>query len=187
MINNKDEESLMFSNVPEREDSIKDVPFLVIFGIFLYGFIYLSSYGFINGDPEIYMDGYDSWGNVCGKKLNPIIPGVPLSGRDQTNRTFVFHMGLSSLKTALAPFKYLRSNNKPAVICVEKCPESLTNCRDFLKNNGYLLSESFIEQHVCVMEFGLILKHFEFFNRCIPKQLVRVSFMLKFFIGFKQL
>ena len=164
------------SSSPNDKRFVRDYPYLVLFGAGLYGLITLSTYGFTYGDPQIYMKGYDSWGNVCGKEKNRILPGVSLSGKNQSNNTFVFHMGLSNLNTALDPFKYIRSSNKPAVICVKECPKNITDCRDLLKDSGYLLPESFIKQHVCIMPFGLILSHFDFLKRCIPKQLLQVSF-----------
>lgn len=73
-------------------------------------FVAISVYAFIDGEPQRYLRGYDSYGNICGIK-NVYKNGFPLSGKDLTNRRFVFFMNPNNL------------THSPQ-ICVEKCPTS---------------------------------------------------------------
>ena len=162
------------STTPEKERTPKDVLFLLLFLIMMGGMGYLSYYSTGAGDPYRYVNGSDSWGNVCGRN-NSIIPGVPQSGKDHRERIYEFHMALSDIRNALNPLSYLKSSNKSAVICVKECPTEMIDCKDLLSKNGYNLSESVISNHVCTMPYDLILPHTDLINRCIPSQLIQVS------------
>ena len=135
--------------------------------------IYVAYYSIGEGDPYRYLNGSDSWGNVCGRNNSPIV-GVPLSGKDHTHRTFEFHMGFCNILTALNPLGYLMSKNKPAKICVEECPKTLIDCRDLVNASDYAIPQSYLDEHVCTMSYDLILPHTSLFNRCIPAQLLQV-------------
>jgi len=158
---------------PQKDRSPKDILFLILFVIMLGVMAYLCYYSTGAGDPYRYVNGTDSWGNVCGRNNSPI-RGVPLSGRDNSHRSFAFHMGLSDIRTAMNPLGYLKSNQKPAVICVRECPKELIDCKDLLRQNNYNIAQPFLDQHACTMAYDLILPHTSLLNRCVPKQIVQV-------------
>ena len=165
---------------PEKELWPRDILFLIIFVLMLVGMGFLSKHSTGLGDPYRYINGSDSWGNVCGRKFNPNISGANLSGMDHSERRYEFHMGLSNIKTALNPISYLMSSKKPARICVSECPTTMMDCTKLLEQNGYHnLSDSAITRHICTMHFGLILPHTTLLNRCIPSQLIQVRKIFK--------
>lgn len=162
---------------PEKERKPKDLLFLFLFILAMAGMGFLGYYSFNKGDPYRYLYGSDSWGNVCGRKENPVINGVSQSGMDHSERKFEFHLGLTDIKTALNPISYLQSSEKPAVLCVKSCPVELVDCEDFLAVNGYSLnnlSKEYVEKHICTMMYGTILAHKNILNRCIPSRLIQV-------------
>ena len=163
------------SKSPQKDRSPKDIFFLILFVLMLGAMAYLCYYSTGVGDPYRYVNGSDSWGNVCGRNNSPI-GGVRLSGKDHSQRGFAFHMGLSNIKTAMNPLSYLRSNQKPAVICVRECPNDLIDCTELLTQNDYdNIPQTLLDEHICTMPFDLILPHISLLNRCIPKQVVQVS------------
>ena len=166
-------------DVPQREKRIKDIPILILFVFALGSLFYLASFAVKHGNPFRYYEGYDSWGNICGAKNDPI-PNVKFSGRDQTSRNFAFHMGLSDFNNWKNPFTYLRSKEKPAVICVSECPTNITTCRELLQKNGYnKFTDAFIDANICVAPTGVILEHKKLLNRCVPQKVVQVSYTNK--------
>ena len=159
------------------EKSLRDSKYIAFLAFTLFIVVVISLYGFYNGDPERHFYETDSWGNVCGRKNNQLISGVPLSGLDHSNRTFVFQMGTNNIRAGLKPTIYLYSDPyySSAIICVHKCPKSeITDCRELLKDNGYNLRDKFISEHVCIMLLDMIFPHTIEFNRCIPTKLLQV-------------
>ena len=47
---------------------------------------YTGYLGYLTGDPYRLINGYDSFGNVCGRDNRKNITGAPLSGWDMSNR-----------------------------------------------------------------------------------------------------
>ncbi|XP_071476563.1 choline transporter-like protein 1, partial [Diadema antillarum] len=74
---------------PLRQRSCRDVPCLIIFLVFLGGMGYVTYLALRDGNPARLIYGDDSFGNVCGRKNSPI-SNVSLSGRDMTDRPYVF-------------------------------------------------------------------------------------------------
>ena len=167
------------SEAPLRKRCITDPFFLFLFTLVIFGMIGLSSYSGKEGDPYRYYKGYDSWGNVCGRKDNAPIPGAEQSGKDLSNQTVVLPTGLSHPKILLNPIKLLDMFQKSAFICIRECPSSTIDCKKLLQQNNYSLPEEIIDKYVCVMPLGLVVPHQPFLHRCIPTLLVQVSSVTK--------
>jgi solute carrier family 44 protein 1 (choline transporter-like protein) len=76
-------------------------------------------WSFYEGNPNRLIQGYDSFGNICGQR-NKRIPGVSWSGIDMTDCPYVFHMN---------PF----NTSYSLKVCVQKCADkNLTNDGDIL-------------------------------------------------------
>ncbi|XP_073449174.1 choline transporter-like protein 3 isoform X1 [Aquarana catesbeiana] len=152
-----------------------DIPWLVFFFLFWSGLMFISGYSLTAGAAERLVFGYDSYGNVCGRRNSPI-PNAPFSGKDMTNRKHVFFLNSCNLK-----FKNLKINS--TALCVRSCPqEKLTTLQDlqhFAKNNGshlcvYKLNYTEYTNHPMASEWCPVLpvspsKSFPLFNRCVPQ------------------
>ena len=173
---NKYDQKESFPIGPEKEYKVKDIPMLFIFTVIFGGAFAIAVYSLKNGDPTKYFDGYDSWGNVCGRKKNTMIPNVNFSGKDLSANKYAFHMGLIEFKNALDPLKYFYKKRKPAVICVKECPKIITNCKKLLEDSGYKnIPQMYIDDNICVSTPGVILAHKPIFSRCVPTRIIRVS------------
>ncbi|GCB63397.1 hypothetical protein scyTo_0014616 [Scyliorhinus torazame] len=62
-----------------------DVLWLVIFCLFWGGMMFIAGYAVTVGSAERLIFGYDSFGNICGKKNSPV-KGASLSGQDMSSR-----------------------------------------------------------------------------------------------------
>ena len=123
-------------NVPRRERKIKDIPFLVLFAVVLSGLCYLGYDTIKRGNPFRSHIAYDSWGNICGAKNDPI-PQADFSGMDQTSRKFAFYFGLIHPEKVIA-------------ICVSECPTDTTTCRELVQKNGYKnFTDFYINAVIC--------------------------------------
>ncbi|XP_071983622.1 choline transporter-like protein 3 [Engystomops pustulosus] len=152
-----------------------DIPWLVVFFLFFCGLVFISGYALMAGAAERLIFGYDSYGNVCGRRNSPI-SNAPFSGKDMTNRKHVFFMNSCNMQ-----IRDLRINS--TALCVSSCPqEELTSLRDlqlFAKNNGshlcaYKLNYTEYTSHPRVSEWCPTLpvppsKSFPLFNRCVPQ------------------
>uniref|UniRef100_A0A8C8VLG1 Choline transporter-like protein n=1 Tax=Pelusios castaneus TaxID=367368 RepID=A0A8C8VLG1_9SAUR len=108
-----------------------DVLWLVLFFLFWAGLMFITGYAITAGAAERLVFGYDSFGNICGKK-NIHVEGAPLSGQDMTNKKHVFFLNSCSLE-----MKNLTINS--VALCVSSCPQeqlnSLEDVQLFAKNN----------------------------------------------------
>ncbi|XP_018429336.1 PREDICTED: choline transporter-like protein 3, partial [Nanorana parkeri] len=152
-----------------------DIPWLVLFFLFWSGLMFISGYALMAGAAERLVFGYDSYGNVCGRRNTPI-PNAPFSGKDMTNRKHVFFLNSCNLQ-----FKNFKINSTS--LCVRSCPqEQLTTLQDlqhFAKNNGshlcvYKMNYTEYTNHPMVSEWCPVLpvspsKSFPLFNRCVPQ------------------
>ncbi|KAG7314279.1 hypothetical protein KOW79_022775 [Hemibagrus wyckioides] len=68
---------------PLEERRCTDVPWLILFALFNIGMLFICGFSISTGAASRLISGYDSYGNICGQK-NTKIPGIELSGRDQT-------------------------------------------------------------------------------------------------------
>ncbi|XP_069823827.1 choline transporter-like protein 3 isoform X2 [Dendropsophus ebraccatus] len=152
-----------------------DAVWLLIFFLFCCGLVFISGYALTAGAAERLVFGYDSYGNVCGKRNSPI-PNAPLSGQDMTARRHVFFLNSCNLQ-----FRDLRITS--IALCVTSCPQeplaSLQDLQHFAKNNGshlcvYTLNYTEYIQHPRVSEWCPALpvpasKSFPLFHRCVPQ------------------
>ncbi|XP_044528013.1 choline transporter-like protein 3 isoform X1 [Gracilinanus agilis] len=137
--------------------------------------MFIMGYSVIAGAAGRLVFGYDSYGNVCGKKNSPV-EGAPLSGQDMTKKKHVFFMNSCYLE-----LKDLKINS--IALCVSSCPEqqldTLEDVQLFAKNNGsflcvYNLNFANYTQNVSAASLCPRLpvppsKSFPLFNRCIPQ------------------
>ena len=126
--------------------SCRDIPCCLIFLLFWAGMATIAIIALQRGDPLRLYHGFDSYGNVCGRKENPDIPNVNLSGMDMSDRPHLLYFDLTKTKLGklfvnpllhkVSPkvqedFKtsltkdYLKVNEDRSalMICVKRCPD----------------------------------------------------------------
>ncbi|ELV11957.1 Choline transporter-like protein 3 [Tupaia chinensis] len=81
--------------------------------------MFIMGYSVIAGATGRLLFGYDSFGNVCGKRNSPV-EGAPLSGQDMTLKKHVFFMNSCNPEV-----KGLRLGT--IALCVSSCPEEQLN------------------------------------------------------------
>ncbi|XP_030876596.1 choline transporter-like protein 3 isoform X3 [Leptonychotes weddellii] len=137
--------------------------------------MFITGYSVAAGATGRLLFGYDSFGNVCGKKNSPV-EGAPLSGQDMTRKKHVFFMNSCNLEV-----KDVRLNS--TILCVSRCPEeqlsTLEEVQLFADNNGsflcvYSLNSINYTQNPNAYSLCPRLpvppsKSFPLFNRCIPQ------------------
>ncbi|XP_064927174.1 choline transporter-like protein 3 isoform X8 [Columba livia] len=152
-----------------------DTLWLLLFFLFWAGLMFITGYAVMAGAAERLVLGYDSFGNICGRKNTPV-KGAPLSGQDMTNKKYVFFLNSCSLET---PNLKISSVS----LCVSSCPQeqlnSLEDLQNFARNNGsclciYNLNISSYTLNPKAAELCPALpvppsKSFPLFNRCVPQ------------------
>lgn len=152
-----------------------DPLWLMIFFLFWSGLMFITGYAITAGAAERLVFGYDSYGNICGRKNTPV-SGAPLSGQDMTNKKFVFFLNSCGLE-----IKNLKIDS--VALCVSGCPqEQLNSFEDiqlFAENNGSCLCVYSSNVSNCIPssrapELCPALpvppsQTFPLFNRCIPQ------------------
>ncbi|KAM4720633.1 choline transporter-like protein 3 [Rhinophrynus dorsalis] len=152
-----------------------DIPWLVLFFLFWSGLMFICGYALMAGAAERLVFGYDSYGNVCGRRNSPVL-NAPFSGQDMTNRKHVFFLDSCNLE-----IKNLKINS--VALCVSSCPQeslnSLQEVQFFAKSNGsylcvYKLNYTEYTKHPKALEWCPVLpvpssKSFPLFNRCVPQ------------------
>ncbi|KAL4829208.1 hypothetical protein H8958_022273 [Nasalis larvatus] len=137
--------------------------------------VFIMGYSVVAGAAGRLLFGYDSFGNMCGKKNSPV-EGAPLSGQDMTLKKHVFFMNSCNLKV-----KGMRLDR--TALCVSSCPEeqldSLEEVQLFANTSGSFLCvyslNSFNYTHspkadsLCPRLPVPPSKSFPLFNRCIPQ------------------
>ena len=163
--------------LPIPQKSLRDCKYLVLLTFLFILMVCLALYGLFNGDISKFVNRYDSWGNVCGRKNNVPIPGVEFSGMDHSNRTYVMFTGDNNIRPVLKPNFFLLADHYPAaMLCLTKCPTSkVTDCHELLIKNGYNLPDELIKKEVCVMLLNIIFPQTVELNRCIPSKLLQVN------------
>ena len=81
-----------------KRRTCRDVPCCLVFILFWAGMITIATIAVQRGDPLRMYRGYDSYGNVCGRKENPKIKNVTLSGIDMTDRPYLLYFDLTKTK-----------------------------------------------------------------------------------------
>lgn len=113
---------------------------LVLFIICWIVLMVASIWSFTSGHPNRILQGYDSFGNICGQK-NKQIKGVNWSGIDMTDKPYVFHM--------------LPSNTSYTMkVCVKQCAE-----KDF--NSDADISMFYSRTHSALFRYDYSLSNAE--------------------------
>ncbi|KAJ8247642.1 hypothetical protein GJAV_G00248610 [Gymnothorax javanicus] len=117
---------------PLEDRCCTDIPWLIIFTAFCIGMGCICGFAIATGAASRLISGYDSYGNTCGQKNSPI-PGIELSGRDQTSNRYVFFLDPCNIDV-------LNRKMKSMALCVSKCPseelKTYDDLRKFAKANG---------------------------------------------------
>ncbi|KAM9434056.1 choline transporter-like protein 1 [Clarias gariepinus] len=117
---------------PLEDRRCTDVPWLVLFALFNIGMLFICGFAISTGAASRLVSGYDSYGNICGQR-NAEIPGIELSGRDQTANKFVFFLDPCNIDI-------VKRKIRSVALCVSKCPEtqlqSYEDLRKFAETNG---------------------------------------------------
>lgn len=101
------------SSPPEEGDKSRrctDKFWLILFALCWLVLAAAGVWSFYQGNPSRLIQGYDSFGNICGQK-NKRIPGVSWSGMDMRHCPYVFHMNPMNTSYSLK-------------VCVQKCAET---------------------------------------------------------------
>ncbi|XP_006831107.1 PREDICTED: choline transporter-like protein 3 [Chrysochloris asiatica] len=160
---------------PQIYRKCTDKTWLILFFLVWTGLMFIIGYSVVAGAAGRLLFGYDSFGNVCGKKNFPV-KGAPLSGQDMTLKKYVFFMNSCNLE-----MKDVRLHS--IALCVSSCPEeqlnTLEEVRLFAINNGsflcvYNLNSFNSTQNPNVYALCPKLpvppsKSLSLFNRCIPQ------------------
>uniref|UniRef100_A0A674H9K2 Choline transporter-like protein n=1 Tax=Taeniopygia guttata TaxID=59729 RepID=A0A674H9K2_TAEGU len=137
--------------------------------------MFISGYAVVAGAAERLVLGYDSFGNICGRKNTPV-EGANLSGLDMTNKKYVFFLNSCSLEIQSIKVSSLS-------LCVSSCPQyqlnSLEDLQSFARNNDsflcvYNLNVSSYTLNPKAAQLCPTLpvppsKSFPLFNRCVPQ------------------
>ncbi|KFQ20929.1 Choline transporter-like 3, partial [Mesitornis unicolor] len=137
--------------------------------------MFVTGYAVMAGAAERLVLGYDSFGNICGRKNSPV-KGAPLSGQDMTNKKYVFFLNSCSLEVQSLKISSVS-------LCVSSCPQeqlnSLEDLQSFARNNGsclcvYNLNISSYTLNPKAAGLCPTLpvppsKSFPLFNRCVPQ------------------
>ncbi|KAL2772210.1 choline transporter-like protein 3 isoform 6 [Daubentonia madagascariensis] len=105
--------------------------------------VFIMGYSVVAGAAGRLLFGYDSFGNVCGKKNSPV-EGAPLSGQDMTLKKHVFFMNSCNLEV------------KGSFLCVYSL-------------NSFNYTQSPNAELLCPRLPVPPSKSFPLFNRCIPQ------------------
>ncbi|NWW44471.1 CTL3 protein, partial [Pedionomus torquatus] len=152
-----------------------DTLWLLLFFLFWAGLMFITGYAVMAGAAERLVLGYDSFGNICGRKNTPV-KGAPLSGQDMTDKKYVFFLNSCSLEMQSLKISSVS-------LCVSSCPQeqlnSLEDLQSFARNNGsclcvYNLNVSSYTLNPKAAELCPTLpvppsKSFPLFNRCVPQ------------------
>lgn len=129
-----------------KRRSCRDIPCCLIFLLFWAGMVTIAIIALQRGDPLRLYHGFDSYGNVCGRKENPNIPNVTLSGKDMSDRPYLLYFDLTKTKLGklivnplfdkVSPkvredFKssltkddlQINEDRSALMICVKRCPD----------------------------------------------------------------
>lgn len=76
--------------------------------------IVIAIFSFVYGNPTRLINGYDSFGNTCGVKSNERYRNFPQSGKDTSDKPYLFFLDLKEIRQTLK-------------ICVKECPKRTIN------------------------------------------------------------
>ncbi|XP_073090422.1 choline transporter-like protein 3 isoform X9 [Manis javanica] len=132
---------------PQIYRKCTDPTWLFVYFLFWTGWVFIMGYSVAAGAAGRLLFGYDSFGNVCGKKNSPV-EGAPLSGQDMTLKKHVFFMNSCN-----PDVKDVRLSS--TVLCISSCPEeqldTLEEVQLFANNNALSLAMMFTFQFITVL------------------------------------
>ncbi|XP_031170453.2 choline transporter-like protein 1 isoform X3 [Sander lucioperca] len=108
---------------PLEDRSCTDLPWFLLFTVFCVGMGSICGFSIVTGGAARLVFGYDSYGNTCGQRNEPI-EGIRLSGLDHTDRKFVFFLDPCNIDIVQRKIRSL-------ALCVSLCPsEELATYQD---------------------------------------------------------
>ncbi|XP_036762393.2 choline transporter-like protein 3 isoform X8 [Manis pentadactyla] len=132
---------------PQIYRKCTDPTWLFVYFLFWTGWVFIMGYSVAAGATGRLLFGYDSFGNMCGKKNSPV-EGAPLSGQDMTLKKHVFFMNSCNLDV-----KDVKLSS--TVLCISSCPEeqldTLEEVQLFANNNALSLAMIFTFQFITVL------------------------------------
>ncbi|XP_066103200.1 choline transporter-like protein 3 isoform X1 [Saccopteryx bilineata] len=160
---------------PQIYRKCTDTPWLLLFFLFWTGLMFITGYSVVAGATGRLLFGYDSFGNVCGKKNSPV-EGAPLSGQDMTLRKHVFFMNSCHLEVR-------DGRLSSTALCVSRCPgeqlDTLEEVQLFANSSGSFLcvyslssvnyTKSPDADSLCPRLPVPPSKAFPLLNRCVPQ------------------
>lgn len=131
------------SPMREEERRPTDVVWLIFFFLFLALLIFIAAFALVYGDPLRLVNGYDSFGNVCGSSNADMADHndsrMSLSGYDTTDRRYVFFFDVQDLSGSTK-------------VCVKECPDqtlhTFQDIQDF-----YLRTGSQLCRHIGILNY----------------------------------
>ncbi|XP_033935478.1 choline transporter-like protein 1 isoform X2 [Pseudochaenichthys georgianus] len=117
---------------PLEDRSCTDLPWFLLFTVFCVGMGSICGFTIATGGAARLVFGYDSYGNTCGQRNEPI-EGVRLSGLDHSDRKFVFFLDPCNIDIVQRKIRSL-------ALCVSLCPpekmETYQDLKRFAMLNG---------------------------------------------------
>lgn len=139
VISEEDPDDKDFPLPTAESRSITDIPMFVIFFIVLLGMMATMNRAIAYGRPEVYFQGVDSWGNVCGYKNEPI-KGVEVSGADMTkfSKVLIFDFIMRSSQLTADNSEQMSAIKSTTTMCVSNCPliTQTFNCWEFFEKKS---------------------------------------------------
>ncbi|KAL6466607.1 hypothetical protein MHYP_G00244110 [Metynnis hypsauchen] len=114
---------------PLEDRRCTDIPWLILFALFNVGMLFICGFAISTGAASRLISGYDSYGNICGQK-NTKIPGIELSGQDQTLNKFVFFLDPCNIDI-------VKRKINSVALCVFRCPETELQTYDDLRKFAF--------------------------------------------------
>uniref|UniRef100_A0A8D0ACG0 Choline transporter-like protein n=1 Tax=Sander lucioperca TaxID=283035 RepID=A0A8D0ACG0_SANLU len=150
---------------PLEDRSCTDLPWFLLFTVFCVGMGSICGFSIVTGGAARLVFGYDSYGNTCGQRNEPI-EGIRLSGLDHTDRKFVFFLDPCNIDIVQRKIRSL-------ALCVSLCPsEELATYQDlkrFAMLNGESASRDIITSFSKCPKLPVPpSKPLPVFNRCTP-------------------
>lgn len=157
---------------PQEEKSVTDIPWLILFIFFCIGMMIVAGISVVMGGSSRLINGYDSYGNICGKN-NSKIPNVTLSGQDFTRRKYVFFLDPCNIN----PLK-LKINS--IALCVSSCPQEELKSYEDIKNFAAINGSETCRYDIAPKDYPIkkdgcpklpVKPSKQRFNRCVPKDI----------------
>ncbi|XP_030851510.1 choline transporter-like protein 1 isoform X3 [Strongylocentrotus purpuratus] len=145
----------------------------IIFILFWIGMFLIAGYAVVFGNVLRVVFGYDSYGNICGQKNDPL-ENVTLSGMDMTGRPYVFFMDVRYPTDSLE-------------VCVSQCPDKMLNSSADYKSFAEETDSKICNYPVEVADYGtaatgvngpcpeIVYASEPIINRCVPQDLFVIA------------